>query len=300
MFSKYFILRYFILAIIVFLSSSKLSGQTHDPLSYFPHHLNNYWEYIHFDPNGLPFGYSSRKVDLDSLLANGNYLVRLGGISYNINTTTYQVLQLGGTVLYELDASLGEWWYYYYHDSTHFSRARVIDEYDMLLFSVPTSVKVIDYWSIFPEDSLWDFRHYLATNFGLIGKDVEGADPESWITCSIIENIQYGNCMFLDIDVNPSSAPNDDFKLDQNYPNPFNQSTHISFKIPRAVYVDLSIYNILGEKVITLVNRVKFPGRHSVEWDGLDESSSEVPSGIYMLKLNAGVFTEYKKMIIIK
>ena len=106
--------------------------------------------------------------------------------------------------------------------------------------------------------------------------------------------------MFLDIENNQISEPTQDFELSQNYPNPFNQSTHITFKLPRAVYVDLSIYNILGEKITTLVNGVKFPGKHSVEWNGRNEELREVQSGIYMLRLNAGVFTEFKKMIIVK
>jgi hypothetical protein len=88
--------------------------------------------------------------------------------------------------------------------------------------------------------------------------------------------------------------------LDQNYPNPFNLSTEVRFTLPDAAKVTLSIYNILGQKVTTLVDGEKTAGTHSVFWDGKDKSGAEVASGIYFYRIKAGDFQEQKKMLLIK
>ena len=96
-----------------------------------------------------------------------------------------------------------------------------------------------------------------------------------------------------------SSLPQQ-FTLSQNYPNPFNLSTTISFYLPGKSDVSLSIYNILGEKVKTLVNGNLDAGNHTVTWDGKNESGSVVASGIYFYKLNAGDNVTIKKMSLLK
>ena len=151
-------IRFFLIAIILFLKSSQITGQSYNPLSYFPHHLGDYWEYLHYDPFAPP-SVASDVVVLDSILPDSNFIIHINGSTYYeylINTTTHEVSTpiFGNNILYKLDAELGDWWYYYYLDSLHFSRARIIDKYPTVLFNVLTTVKVIDYWSIFPEDSL--------------------------------------------------------------------------------------------------------------------------------------------------
>lgn len=90
------------------------------------------------------------------------------------------------------------------------------------------------------------------------------------------------------------------FVLYQNYPNPFNVSTGIKFALPEAANVSLNIYNILGQKVASLVNEEKPAGTHTVFWDGRDKSRAEVASGIYFYQLKAGHYKELKKMLLIK
>jgi hypothetical protein len=90
------------------------------------------------------------------------------------------------------------------------------------------------------------------------------------------------------------------FGLSQNYPNPFNPTTDIDFALPEASNVELSVYNILGQKVITLVNKQMDAGNHKVTWAGVDESGSTVASGVYFYRINAGSFTEVKKMTLLK
>ena len=85
------------------------------------------------------------------------------------------------------------------------------------------------------------------------------------------------------------------FKLGQNYPNPFNPSTIINYELPITNDVDLSIYNLLGQKVATLVNKRQQAGSHQVEWD-----ASGFASGIYYYRIEAGEFVEVKKMILLR
>ncbi len=94
------------------------------------------------------------------------------------------------------------------------------------------------------------------------------------------------------------------FALSQNYPNPFNPTTTISYSIPNssvkagnqsAVNVALTVYNALGEKVATLVNKAQAPGNYTVQF-----KATNLPSGIYFYTLNAGNFTQTKKMILLK
>jgi len=85
------------------------------------------------------------------------------------------------------------------------------------------------------------------------------------------------------------------FELSQNYPNPFNPKTIINYELPITNYVDLSIYNILGQKVISLVNKKQEAGSHKVEWN-----ASEYPSGVYYYQLYTGDYMEVKKMILLK
>lgn len=100
-------------------------------------------------------------------------------------------------------------------------------------------------------------------------------------------------------DDNNKNLPNV-FRLDQNYPNPFNPSTHISYQLPKSVFVNLTIYNVLGVRIRNLVNDWEPSGFYEVEWDGKDGSGNDVSSGIYIYRITAGKFSESKKMAFMK
>ncbi len=85
------------------------------------------------------------------------------------------------------------------------------------------------------------------------------------------------------------------FDLNQNYPNPFNYSTVITYNIPRYLQVNLSIFNILGQKVYTLINSHQKAGFHKITWNAI-----RFPSGIYYYKLTTGKFSQIKKSLLIK
>jgi len=85
------------------------------------------------------------------------------------------------------------------------------------------------------------------------------------------------------------------FSLSQNYPNPFNPSTVINFSIPKTSMVNMVIYDILGREVMTLVNDVMQPGEYNATFD-----ASSLSSGVYFYKIQAGDFTDTKKMLLVK
>ncbi len=85
------------------------------------------------------------------------------------------------------------------------------------------------------------------------------------------------------------------FTLSQNYPNPFNPSTSINFTLPNSEFVTLKIYDILGKEVTTLINEELNSGSYTKIWDGRNLSS-----GVYFYKLQAGKFSETKKMVLVR
>lgn len=90
------------------------------------------------------------------------------------------------------------------------------------------------------------------------------------------------------------------YSLEQNFPNPFNPSTNIKFALPKSGHVALDIYNILGQKVTTLLNRELPAGYHTVAWDGADTEGRPVASGIYFYKIMSGNFAQNRKMVLLK
>ncbi len=85
------------------------------------------------------------------------------------------------------------------------------------------------------------------------------------------------------------------FSLNQNYPNPFNASTIIGFELKNETRVTLEIYDILGNKIITLVNENRPTGHHQVVWDAEKQST-----GVYYYRIQASDYTETRKMLLVK
>jgi hypothetical protein len=85
------------------------------------------------------------------------------------------------------------------------------------------------------------------------------------------------------------------FDLEQNYPNPFNPSTKIKFSIPERTEVSLKVYNVLGKEVATILNTVQDAGSHEINFD-----ASNLASGLYIYTINAGKFSQSKKMMLLK
>jgi hypothetical protein len=110
-----------------------------------------------------------------------------------------------------------------------------------------------------------------------------------------IDKIGYAESPATSIDLQNNVNIPKGVQLYQNYPNPFNPVTMINYQLPMASKVELSIYNLLGQEVATLVNERQQAGYHIVEWD-----ASGIASGVYYYRLEAGNFIETRKMIYLK
>ena len=128
-----------------------------------------------------------------------------------------------------------------------------------------------------------DFSHNLSMK-GTDGKPL--GSSEYYDGMSAVEN-------------NPANGSNS-FELKNNYPNPFNPTTTIKYSLKNNMNVKLSIYNVVGQKVKTLVNSTKTPGSHNVQWNGLNEAGQKVSSGIYFYRLKSGSNVKMKKMMLLK
>lgn len=107
-------------------------------------------------------------------------------------------------------------------------------------------------------------------------------------------NSDLGGCGITGISQNNNEIPNK-FNLSQNYPNPFNPTTNIKFAIPSTGLVKLVVFDVLGREVETLVNEVKTAGNYVVDFN-----ASSLSSGVYFYRIDAGEFTQTKKMLLVK
>jgi hypothetical protein len=97
-----------------------------------------------------------------------------------------------------------------------------------------------------------------------------------------------------------TGKPVSGFMLSQNFPNPFNPTTVIPYSLPKAAHVQLSVYNLRGEKIAILVNEQKPSGHYRADWDGKDQSGNQVSSGMYLYRIEAGQFTKTRKMLFVR
>ena len=91
-----------------------------------------------------------------------------------------------------------------------------------------------------------------------------------------------------------------DFTLDQNYPNPFNSGTVIRSALSQSQQVELTVYNLAGQKVATLIEGLRQPGAYTVRWDGRDARERRSVSGIYLYRLQADMHTETRKLLMLR
>lgn len=100
-----------------------------------------------------------------------------------------------------------------------------------------------------------------------------------------------------ELDVTPLPS---DLNLVQNFPNPFNMGTTIDFSLRQTSEVHFEIFNVLGQRVKTLVDETLEPGNYRTTWDGTDECNEPVSSGVYFYRIQTGQIAKTKKMILMK
>ena len=154
---------------------------------------------------------------------------------------------------------------------TNFFADTIVSDTSCILYNLSNNT---DYW--------WRVRGYNAAGWGLYDT------PAHFFVNYVVS-----------IDENPE--PNSKgFYLNNNYPNPFNDETTISFLIPKTGKVEISIYNIKGQKIKTLVNENLQKGHHEILWNGKNVNGEPVSSGIYFYKMETDNFSEIKKAILLK
>ncbi|MXW79261.1 MAG: T9SS type A sorting domain-containing protein [Gemmatimonadetes bacterium] len=90
-----------------------------------------------------------------------------------------------------------------------------------------------------------------------------------------------------------------DFALGQNYPNPFNPSTIIPYQLPTSAHVRLEVFNLLGQRLATLVDAERSAGVHTAQWDATDATGRAVGAGVYIYRLSSGEMTESRRMVLV-
>jgi hypothetical protein len=137
-------------------------------------------------------------------------------------------------------------------------------------------------------DTVFDDRN-LSAMFGLI-------DGLTQITPVIVKIPMQINRVGID-DENPMPV---EFALKQNYPNPFNPETNIEFSLAKETYVSLTVFNLLGQEVQTIVNGTVEAGNHIARWNGKNDNGANVPSGIYFYRIYTPDFAQTNKMVLVR
>ncbi|MCH7962944.1 MAG: MBL fold metallo-hydrolase [Bacteroidetes bacterium] len=137
--------------------------------------------------------------------------------------------------------------------------------------------------------------HLLSGSIAVITQQVNDLYPGATIFSVPLQSFSLGVTSVDGTDQIPEN-----FSLAQNYPNPFNPGTTIEYSLAHASSVVLKIYDVLGNKIRTLVNASQIAGRKTVAWNGRDDKGERVKSGIYFYELAAENTVQVKKMILIK
>ena len=121
----------------------------------------------------------------------------------------------------------------------------------------------------------------------------------------ICQNIFRGDKLFWaggqeNVSLSESTSLPNKFMLHQNYNNPFNPITTIRYELPEDSFVDVTIYDMLGNVINNLVNANQSSGYKSVQWNATNNQGEPVSAGVYLYKIQAGEFADTKKMILLK
>jgi hypothetical protein len=128
----------------------------------------------------------------------------------------------------------------------------------------------------------------------LVGADV-GGTADGWIFVLA----GWDDPMVAVEEDNILEIPNN-YELKQNYPNPFNSGTTIEFNLPRSGFVEVKIYNLLGELICIPLQKHMQAGNHTISWNGKYAKGNICPTGIYFYQVNANGYSETKRMILLK
>lgn len=153
----------------------------------------------------------------------------------------------------------------------------------------------------------WDFVEIMLTdylgvaNLMLRFRTESSADANDRFDGWYVDDIQLTTEFPVDVpEENAAGKAPRDFVLLQNYPNPFNPETRINYGLPTASYVELTVFNLLGQKVKVLINQKQTAGMHQIIWNGTNDAGQMMASGMYFYQLKADNFMQIRKMVLMK
>ncbi|MFA5833898.1 MAG: T9SS type A sorting domain-containing protein [Bacteroidota bacterium] len=230
-------------------------------------------------------GFASATISPAVTPHSGQYIARIGGFNYEVNSISQTVALPNTTPLYLK---------FYYQD-----RNDVGSECNALwggqIRVYIAGQKLLDtYICYYSQKEVWTAGYFDLS--AAAGQTVEmkfqaDAAHSSW-SFLYLDDISFTNT--TDVEKEKDILPNS-FVLLQNYPNPFNPTTMISYQLPTKAYTTLKVYDEIGREVATLVNELKGAGYYSVTFD-----ASKYSSGIYLAKLQSGDKIQLKKMTVLK
>ncbi len=148
------------------------------------------------------------------------------------------------------------------------------------------------------KQALWSFSLKIADNCPM------GQIP---VQVDIYEggNFYWADTFYVDVNLengvtDKNTVGPDPFVLHQNYPNPFNSTTTIQYQVPKRSEVKLTIFNLLGEHIATLVDHVHSMGTYSVQWNGTDDTGQGAASGVYLYRLQTNQFVQVKELVLLR
>lgn len=283
------------ITLLIFLSQIVVNNNVSAQSKYFPHSVGNTWQYMYNDGR-----FEQIKIHRDSVDTNGNVFLNLGETtfpdfywSYKVNNSKDTITYLPFTlvwILYKFPSDSGD---IFPLDANGYY-GKIYDIQEIQLFGKKTTNIEFRYYNGHPDSfgSGWMFTNILVNNYGLswYGNEVE---YKTLIGC-IIDGDTSG-IIFTDIKDELEVQLPKNVKLNQNYPNPFNPTTTISYQLPQTSFVQLKVYDILGEEITTLVKEIKPEGIFSINFD-----ASSLPSGVYIYSLHSNGFVQNRKMTLIK
>ncbi len=280
---------------IFLILSISIFGQI-DTTLFYPLQEGNYWEYY----GG---GVQKKVTVLGDTTISGKQYYMLETVDFSepeLSSIKYRRLE-NNTYVYDLhgDSEI----LFYDFSKTDSSSWAIYDNYSFRGF-----VKEEIYWSdVFQENLLRkEFENqytdengnpiYIEREWEQVSRGVGETLIGSWggyikLVGAVIDGTQYGKITSIADNKNSIFT----YHLEQNYPNPFNPTTNITYSIPQSGQVQLRVYDVLGNKITTLVNEQKPVGTYEVEFN-----ANNLSSGIYFYKIVSGNYTNIKKMILLR
>lgn len=266
----------------------------------FPLDSGNVWVYYGYSYRFDPYDFSNETITIDTIQYDIIYHRMTGTPMYlRLRDDGYFVQRLDSNsinepnneqIFYKKNAVVGDSWTNTF-DTTSYTSV-VTDTFPAYIFDTVVVGK-----NIYIDAYLNIFNQVWTEEFGLLYvEDFYG--PLCYLAGCVISGRLYGDTTTTSVEYEPLSQLPETIELFQNYPNPFNPITNIEYVLPKESYVNLTVYNTLGEKIALLVDEYQKSGRYKVQFSF--DRLNNLSSGVYFYSLKTGDNMITKKMQLMK